>query len=164
MAKKRVQRKSTGNIHKASYAISALSWATFLQLTPYTVCYTVQPKCTNLPVVWISDDCVRKQKSWQGGERKEKKTNEENQRNGTNGIPMHSHAQIPTRESLNSQQHVLLVLLEDGADMLEDVGVKEVYTAVYDVTHKCARLFHIMQDLNKKNRDYIIGYDFKVKQ
>lgn len=85
-----------------------------------------------------------------GRRTKGKKTNEENQRNGTNGIHMHSHAQIPTRESFNSQQHVLLVLLEDGADMLEDVGVKEVYTAVYDVTHKCARLFHIMQDLNKK--------------
>lgn len=60
---------------------------------------------------------------------------------------------IPTQRSLtgsfNSQQHVLLILLKDGADMLEDVWVKEVYTAVYDVAHKCARLFHIMQDLNK---------------
>lgn len=54
------------------------------------------------------------------------------------------------RESFNSQQHVLLILLKDGADMLEDVWAKEVYTAVYDVTHKCARLFHIMQDLNEK--------------
>lgn len=73
LAKNKVHRKSTGNIHKASYAISALSWAISLQLTPYTKCYTVQPECTNLPVVWISDDCVRKQKSWQGGERKEKR-------------------------------------------------------------------------------------------
>lgn len=63
---------------------------------------------------------------------------------------MHSHSQIPVRESFNSQQHVLLVLLEDSADMLEDFGVKEVYATVYDVAHKCARLFHIMQDLKKK--------------
>lgn len=47
----------------------------------------------------------------------------------------------------NSQQHLLLILLEDCADMLEDVWVEQVYAAVDDVTHKGAGLFHIMQDL-----------------
>jgi len=108
----------------------------------------VPPKFSDLPIVWISDDCVSKQKSWQGGEGKEKWTNEENQRNGIHGIHPHSHTG-PHRGS-NSQQHVLLVLLEDGADMLEDVWLEEVYAAVYDIAHEGAWLFHIMQDLNQK--------------
>lgn len=60
----------------------------------------------------------------------------------------------PQKKSFNSQQHVLLILLKDGADVLEDVWVEEVYTAVYDVTHKCARLFHVMKDL-KKEKSFI---------
>lgn len=55
----------------------------------------------------------------------------------------------PQEKSFNSQQHVLLILLKDWADMLEDVRVEEVYTAVYDVAHKCAGLFHVMQDLSE---------------
>lgn len=36
--------------------------------------------------------------------------------------------------------------------MLEDVWVKEVYAAVYDVAHERAWLFHIMQDLVEKKK------------
>lgn len=57
----------------------------------------------------------------------------------------------PGKKSLNSQQHVLLILLEDSADVLEDVWVEEVYAAVYDVAHKCAGLFHIMHHLCEQN-------------
>lgn len=67
--------------------------------------------------------------------------------NEINGIRMHSQAQIPPKKSSDSQQHVLLVLLENGADVLKDVGGEEVDAAVDDVAHKGARLFHIMQDL-----------------
>lgn len=68
-------------------------------------------------------------------------------------MPTHRSSQ----ESFNSQQHVLLILLKDRADVLEDVRVKEVQTAVYDVTHKCAWLFHIMQDLIKKREVVMIS-------
>lgn len=34
--------------------------------------------------------------------------------------------------------------------MLEDVWVEEVYTAVDDVAHKRAGLFHVMQDLREQ--------------
>lgn len=61
----------------------------------------------------------------------------------------YSHAS-PRAESFNSQEHVLLILLKDSADVLEDLWVKEVYTTVYDVAHKCAWLFHIMQDLERQ--------------
>lgn len=70
---------------------------------------------------------------------------------------MRSHTETPhpprgrERESFNSQQHVLLILLEDGADVLEDVWGKEVYAAVYDVAHKRAGLFHVVQHLNEKH-------------
>lgn len=50
----------------------------------------------------------------------------------------------------NLQKHVLLVLLKDGADVLEDLWVKQVYTTVDNIAHKRAGLFHIMQNLNKK--------------
>lgn len=78
-------------------------------------------------------------------------------RNGINGIQMRSHTENPPRwgrrESFNSQQHVLLILLEDGADVLEDVWGKEVYAAVYDVAHKRARLFHVVQHLSEKHEE-----------
>lgn len=68
-----------------------------------------------------------------------------------NGADTHEAAPQHTHEkSFNSQQHVLLILLKDWADVLEDVWVEEVYTAVYDVAHKCAGLFHIMQDLSEQ--------------
>lgn len=79
-----------------------------------------------------------------------KRTNEDNQRKKMSGADTHE-ADPPTHEkSFNSQQHVLLILLKDWADMLEDVWVEEVYTAVYDVAHKCAGLFHVMQDLSEQ--------------
>ncbi len=62
------------------------------------------------------------------------------------------HTDPHERESLNSQQHVLLILLKDGADVLEDVGTEEINAAVYDVAHKRARLFHIMQNLNEQEQ------------
>lgn len=65
---------------------------------------------------------------------------------------MQSGTQISERERFNLQQHVLLILLEDCANMLEDIWVKEVYTAVDDVTHKCAWLFNIMQNLNRERK------------
>lgn len=55
---------------------------------------------------------------------------------------------LSIRECFNSQQHVLLILLEDVSDVLEDVGVEEVYATVDDVTHKRAGLFYIMQNLH----------------
>lgn len=47
--------------------------------------------------------------------------------------------------------------------MLEDLRVKEVYSAVNDVTHKRAWLFHIMQDLCTKKGFVlmILGYNNK---
>lgn len=69
---------------------------------------------------------------------------------------MRFQAQIPTHQtkknSCNSQQHVLLVLLENSADVLEDVRSEEVDATVDDVTHKRAWLFHIMQDLTKDKK------------
>lgn len=62
---------------------------------------------------------------------------------------MQSHNQNPKMGSYNSQQHILLILLEDCADVLEDLRVKEVDTTVDDIAHKGAWLFHIMQDLHK---------------
>lgn len=56
-------------------------------------------------------------------------------------------ADIPPKKSSHSQQHVLLVLLENSTNVPKDVGGEEVDAAVDDVTHKGARLFHIMQDL-----------------
>ena len=75
--------------------------------------------------------------------REGKRTNEEKQSNEINGFHIHSSPQRRSG-SFDSQQHVLLVLLEDGADVLEDLGVEEVDAAVYDIAYKCARLFHIM--------------------
>lgn len=77
-----------------------------------------------------------------GGRREGRRTNEEKIWKQWN-----SHAS-PTRESTDSQQHVLLVLLKHGPDVLEDVWLQEVYAAVYYVAHERARLLHIMQDLN----------------
>lgn len=64
------------------------------------------------------------------------------------------HRSLPTkqRSSCDSQQHVLLVLLEHSANVLKDVRGEEVDAAVDDVTHKRARLFHIMQDLKKDRK------------
>lgn len=75
------------------------------------------------------------------GKKEQMKTAKSNE---NNGVHMHSQA---AKKSSDSQQHVLLVLLENSADMLEDVGGEEVDAAVDDVAHKRARLFHIMQDL-----------------
>lgn len=50
----------------------------------------------------------------------------------------------------HSQKHVLLVLLEDGSDVLEYVWREQVYSTVYDVTDKGAGLLHIVQNLIKK--------------
>lgn len=58
------------------------------------------------------------------------------------------HKPSEKRRCYNLQQHVLLVLLEDGADVLEDLWVKQVYTAVDNIANKRAGLFHIMQDLH----------------
>lgn len=78
------------------------------------------------------------------GKKEQMKTAKSNE---INGIHMHSQAQVPPKGETHSQQHVLLVLLENSADVLKDVGGEEVDAAVDDVTHKGARLFHIMQDL-----------------
>lgn len=82
-----------------------------------------------------------------------KRTNEDNQRKKMSGADTQEAdpplPPPPQEKSFNSQQHVLLILLKDWADMLEDVRVEEVYTAVYDVAHKCAGLFHVMQDLSE---------------
>ena len=59
------------------------------------------------------------------------------------------------RERDNLQQHVLLIFLKDGSDVLEDLGAKEINAAVDDVTHKRARLFNIMQDLHKE-RNFLL--------
>lgn len=48
------------------------------------------------------------------------------------------------RDPSHSQQHVLLVLLEDCPNVLEDLRGKQVDSTVDDVTHKSARLLHIM--------------------
>ena len=47
----------------------------------------------------------------------------------------------------DSQQNVLLVLLEDAGDVLEDIGREQVDAAVDDVAHKRAGLLHVVQDL-----------------
>lgn len=62
---------------------------------------------------------------------------------------------VPPHDSFNLQQHVLLVLLKDSTDVLEDVLVKQVYTTIYDITHKGAWFFHIMQDLKHKGKAVI---------
>ena len=49
----------------------------------------------------------------------------------------------------DSQQNVLLVLLEDAGDVLEDIGREQVDAAVDDVAHKGAGLLHIVQDLEQ---------------
>lgn len=109
-------------------------------------------KCTNLPIVWITDECVRNRnhgRRRREGKKEQMKTAKSNKINGIHEL---SQAQIPSKKSSHSQQHVLLVLLENSTDVLEDVGGEEVDPAVDDVTHKGARLFHIMQDLFKKNK------------
>lgn len=61
----------------------------------------MQPQHTNLPIIRKSDDCMRKQKTRQGGEGNEKQeTNEENQRNEVNGIYMQTHTQDPQESEL----------------------------------------------------------------
>lgn len=55
-----------------------------------------------------------------------------------------------TYKKRDSQQHVLLVLLENSANVLKDVRGEEVDATVNDVTHKRAWLFHIMKDLKNK--------------
>lgn len=47
----------------------------------------------------------------------------------------------------HSQQHVLLILLENFSDVLEYLWSEQVYSTVDYVTHKCAGLLYIMQDL-----------------
>lgn len=144
------RKKDTGNIHITPYAISVSSWVIFLQFTPYTKCSRTTPCSPNVPtypsygylmIVW--ENHGREDK---GREKRQMKRTKEMEWMVVTCIPTYRSA----RESFNSQQHVLLVLLKDRADVLEDVWVKEVYTAVYDVTHKCARLFYIMQDLRKR--------------
>lgn len=36
-------------------------------------------RCTHLPIVWITDERVRKQKSWRRGDGREERTNEDSQ-------------------------------------------------------------------------------------
>lgn len=71
---------------------------------------------------------------------------------------MHFHGQRrPTKNKTDSQQHVLLVLLENSANVLKDVRGEEVDATVNDVTHKRAWLFHIMKDLKKQEVRMIIS-------
>lgn len=68
------------------------------------------------------------------------KINEENQ------VCMHFHSRT-LQDLSHSQQHVLLVLLENCSDMLEYLRSEQVYSTVDYVTHKCAGLLDIMQHL-----------------
>lgn len=70
---------------------------------------------------------------------------------------MHFHGRQPTKNKTDSQQHVLLVLLENSANVLKDVRGEEVDATVNDVTHKRAWLFHIMKDLKKQEVRMIIS-------
>ncbi len=59
---------------------------------------------------------------------------------------MHVHSRT-LQDSLHSQLHVPLVLLENRSDVLEYLRSEQVYSTVDDVTHKSAGLLHIVQDL-----------------
>lgn len=48
--------------------------------TTHSINSTATPSSLNLPIIWIADESVRKQKIWHGKE-KERGKNEENQRN-----------------------------------------------------------------------------------
>ncbi len=50
--------------------------------------------------------------------------------------------------------HTTEIWLHTDTDsgVLEDVGIEEINAAVYDVAHKRARLFHIMQNLNEQEQ------------
>lgn len=128
----------------------SIIWLFLLQLTPHSMCsithraaYTYQ--LTHHMDIWR----VCKETELMAEMREEGKTEMEL-------MVWHFYTQKPKTVWFNSQQHVLLVLLENGADMLKDVRVKQVYTTVDDVTDKCARLFHIMQDLHKKQETWLV--------
>lgn len=93
----------------------------------------------NLPIKWISDGHGRKQKY--GTEEREKSREPKKPGNGNDGEKL---------RQLDSQQHVLLVLLENRSDVLEDLRVKQVDTTVDDVAHKGAWFFHVMQHLESE--------------
>lgn len=59
---------------------------------------------------------------------------------------MHFHSRT-LQDLSHSQQHVLLVLLENCSDVLEYLRSEQVYSTVDYVTHECAGLLDIMQDL-----------------
>lgn len=58
--------------------------------------------------------------------------------------------------SSHSQQHVLLVLLEDSPDVLEDFWRKQIDATVDDVTHECAGFLHIVHHL--QSREHLHKY------
>lgn len=66
-------------------------------------------------------------------------------------VSMHFHSRT-LQDLYHSQQHVLLVLLENFSDVLEYLRSEQVYSTVDYVTHKCAGLLNIMQDLGDMMR------------
>lgn len=138
---KKIWEEGESNIHKASYKLSLIATplSTCAITTPCSWVGPTYPSYGYLMIVFGNKN--------HGMRREGKETNEDEKGNEAAWIPTHPQEEAQT----DSQLHLLLILLEDGANVLEDIRVEQVDATVDDVAHKRARLFHIMENLRWKD-------------
>lgn len=141
------------------------SWSWNLHQTSRSTCYKHPSHCflsfnistkpelhTTFRLTHHMDIWWRNRTWWQTGNvRGEKQMRRTKERNGWS-----MHALYSSTDFCHSQQHVLLVLLENRSDVLEYLRCKQVYSTVDYVTHECAGFLHIMQYLENTSRIFIV--------